>query len=94
MLGTSDKTESFSTPSGPAFERHYRPREITQLWGASVDTVRRIFENEEGVIKIGHSEGLHRRRYVSLLIPESVVRRVHRRLTQSPPAPKRGKLTQ
>ena len=52
------------------------------MWGLSVDAARRLFENEQGVLRIGHGEGLHKRRYVTLKVPQSVVTRVHRRLTE------------
>jgi hypothetical protein len=68
-------------PVGAPFERHYYIREIARLWGFSNDMIRRIFENEPGVVRVGEMEKLHKRRYVSLRIPESVMRRVHRRLT-------------
>lgn len=61
-----------------ALERHYSPAEIAELWGLSVDSVRRLFESEDGVLIIGESEGKFRRRYTTLRIPESVVERVHR----------------
>jgi hypothetical protein len=43
--------------------------------------VRKLFENEPGVLVIGveHSTG-RKRRYVSLRIPQYVIERVHRRL--------------
>lgn len=53
------------------------------MWGLGVDIIRRIFENEPGVIKIVSPERLHKRRYTTLRIPESVLRRVHRRLTET-----------
>ncbi len=65
----------------PAFaERHYAPRQIADLWGLSVDAVRRLFEKEPGVLVIGDSLGrAGKRRYATLRIPESVMERVHRR---------------
>jgi hypothetical protein len=50
--------------------------------GLGVDVIRRIFEHEDGVVKIASPERLHKRRYTTLRIPESVARRVHRRLTE------------
>ena len=72
---------SVSLPPGPAFEQHYSVRQTAKMWGLGVDVVRRIFENEDGVVKIFSPERLHKRRYTTLRIPESVLRRVHRRLT-------------
>jgi hypothetical protein len=61
--------------------RHYTVNQIAELWELSDDMVRKLFENEPGVLAIGieHSMG-RKRRYVSLRIPEDVVERVHRRL--------------
>lgn len=59
---------------------------IADKWQKSEDVVRRIFENEEGVLKFGHPslrEGRkYRRRYYSLRIPLSVFLRVQDRLQQ------------
>ena len=70
-------------PPGAAFENHYSTQQISRMWGLGVDLVRRIFANEEGVIRIGHEEILHKRGYVTLRVPESVMRRVHRKLTHT-----------
>ncbi|HZQ24916.1 MAG TPA: hypothetical protein VFA89_19165 [Terriglobales bacterium] len=69
-------------PPGAPFERHYSVKEIAQLWALSADIVRRAFANEPGVIRLSHPEGLHKRSYCTLRVPESVMRRVHRKLTQ------------
>jgi hypothetical protein len=61
-----------------ALERHYSPAEIAELWGLSVESVRRLFDGEDGVLVFGETEGKFRRRYTTLRIPESVVERVHR----------------
>ena len=75
-----------SDPTGATLEsavRHFSPGEIAGLWGLSVDTVRRLFENEPGVVIIepAGSTFSRRRRYRTLRIPECVVERVHRRLS-------------
>jgi hypothetical protein len=64
---------SFPAPHG---ERHYSVSEVARLWSLSRDSVRRIFRREPGVLVIGD-------RYVTLRIPESVLERVHRRLTNA-----------
>lgn len=60
------------------FERHYRAKELAEIWGLDESTIRRLFQDEPGVLKIGRS-GRHdgRRDYVSIRIPESVAARVH-----------------
>ncbi len=67
---------------GAFSERHYTLAELAQLWGLSADTIRRIFRNEPGVLVIGNQNARDkRRRYATLRIPESVARRVHRKLS-------------
>jgi hypothetical protein len=70
--------------SGPRFaERHYSVGEVAELWGLSTDMIRGIFDQEPGVIALGNETRLRgRRRYVTIRIPESVLQRVHRRLSR------------
>ena len=70
-------------PSGIEFERHYGVPEIAKIWGLCVDTVREMFRNEPGVLLIEHPERLlaRKRTHTTLRIPESVMRRVHRKWT-------------
>jgi len=63
-------------------ERHYSPDEIAELWGVSVDSIRRIFRDEPGVLKMGEKSPKHKRQYLTLRIPESVAERVHTRLSE------------
>jgi hypothetical protein len=64
-------------------ERHYGVAEIAAMWNLSPDKVRRLFENESGVVVLGDEvPNRGKRRYRTLLIPESVVERVHRRLSR------------
>lgn len=72
------------TSPAAAVERHYSVQEIAALWQVSDDTVRRTFAKEPGVLAIG------RGRRALLRIPESVLSRVHRRMSNGEPArPKR-----
>ena len=65
-----------------AQERHLDVAEIADIWSLSEDKVRRMFENEPGVMVIQGEGRRHRsRRYRTLRIPESVMTRVHRRLS-------------
>jgi hypothetical protein len=68
-----------------AIEQHYSVQEIAARLHLSDTAVRRLFENELGVLKIGEpSRRLARklcRRYYTLRIPESVIRRVQQKLT-------------
>lgn len=66
-----------------AFEKHYRVRELAELWGLSAKTVTRMFAEEVGVIRVAN-EGTPKRKYATLSIPESVALRVHERLGNQP----------
>jgi hypothetical protein len=62
-------------------ERHYAVAEIAEMWNLSPDKVRELFENEPGVLVIGERSPRHKRRYVTLRIPQKVLERVHHRLS-------------
>ena len=62
-------------------ERHYSPQELAELWGISIETIRTIFRNEPGVLKIGKPGTRTRRQYFTLRIPRPVAERVHERLS-------------
>lgn len=70
-------------PVDSALERHFSIQELAILWNLSEKTIRRLFEDEPGVIEIGSAEQRFRRAYVTRRIPESVAQRVHRRLRRS-----------
>jgi hypothetical protein len=70
-------------PVDLAGERHYSIKEVAALWNLSEKTIRRLFEDEPGVIEIGSVEERFRRAYVTRRIPASVAQRVHRRLRRS-----------
>ena len=63
-------------------ERHYSVAEIAGLWNLSADAVRKLFQDEPGVLVLG-GQSAHKRRYTTLRIPESVLKRVHRRMTKA-----------
>lgn len=63
-----------------ALERHYTVAEVAALWNLSDDTIRKIFRDQPGVLKIGSPERKFKRGYISLRIPESVLQRVHNQL--------------
>lgn len=62
-----------------ALERHFTIREVSEMWQLSDDTVRKLFRSETGVLAVGSEESRFKRGYVTLLIPESVVKLVHRK---------------
>jgi len=65
-----------------ADEQHFTPAQLAKQWAMSVDTIRRIFEDETGVLKYTNSTN-RKRVYVTMRIPLSVAIRVHRRLTDA-----------
>jgi hypothetical protein len=62
-------------------ERHYAVTEIAEMWSLSADKVRELFENEPGVLVIGERSPQHKRRYVTIRVPQTVLERVHSRLS-------------
>ena len=64
-------------------ERHYSIDEISTLWRLSPKTIRKLFQNEPGVVALGTEESRSKRAYITRRIPESVMRRVHRRLRKT-----------
>jgi hypothetical protein len=64
-------------------ERHYSIAEVAAVWQLSPDAVRRIFQNEPGVLILGGQRPPHKRKYTTLRVPESVLLRVHRRMTKA-----------
>jgi hypothetical protein len=76
-------SHSAPTPAASSFtERHYAVGEIAALWNLSADAVRKLFQDEPGVLILGGQGPTHKRRYTTLRIPESVLQRVHRRMTR------------
>jgi len=69
-------------PPEPYAEPHYSVAQVAAMWNLSQDAVRKIFQNEPGVLILGGSGSAHKRRYFTLRIPQSVVERVHRRMTK------------
>lgn len=65
-----------------ALEKHYRVRELAELWGFSDNTIIKFFAGEPGVIRVERSGAA--RKYTTLSIPESVAVRVHERISDEP----------
>jgi hypothetical protein len=64
-------------------EKHYRYKDLKPLTGLSDRSLRRLFEREPGVVILPHEILRNKRKYETVLIPESVVQRVLRRLTRA-----------
>ena len=66
-----------------AFEQHFTAQDLANLWKLDETTIRRIFQDEPGVFKVGRSNRRDGKRgYVTLRIPESVALRVYRERTR------------
>jgi hypothetical protein len=63
------------------FEHHFSPAELAEMWNLSEDTIRRMFENESGVMIFENPSRNPARRRRTLRIPQSVAERVHCRLS-------------
>jgi hypothetical protein len=69
----------------PMEERHYKPAELAAMWGFSAGTVRRLIQDELGVLRLqGVGPTAGKRQYTTYSIPASVAARIHERLTHKP----------
>lgn len=65
------------------FEPHFSPQDLAGLWKLDDSTIRRMFMDEPGVLKIGKQARRNgKREYVTLRIPASVAKRVYNRRTR------------
>src|SRR5450755_5016086 len=79
----SAPSPALPSAQGSFSEHHYSVAEVSAMWSLSPDAARKIFQDEPGVLVLGALNPSHKRRYTTLRIPESVVQRVHRRLTNT-----------
>lgn len=82
-----------SITSTPPLERHYSVSEIAEMLNVSDGTVRNLFFEEPGVLKLGRASRLMggrqkklKRHYFTLRIPQSVLLRVQDRLMHKRPS--------
>jgi hypothetical protein len=68
-----------SVSQSPASERHWSVAEVAAMWNLSKDAVRRMFQDEPGVLVLGGRSIGSKRRYTTLLIPQSTLESVHRK---------------
>jgi hypothetical protein len=60
----------------PALEKHFTCKQIReQFLPLSIETIRRIFKDLPDVVKLGHAGRKNKGKYITLLIPESALRR-------------------
>ena len=62
-------------PAPTPIDEYLTPEQVAATFGASVDSVYRWFQNEEGVIDLGSRETMHKRRKRCLRIPRKVLDR-------------------
>jgi hypothetical protein len=79
-LAGRDGESSKKTALARFQERHFTVAEVGELWKLSPDSVRKLFDSEPGVLKIGNDGSRGKRGYHTLRIPQSIMERVHRRL--------------
>ena len=64
-------------------EPHYEPKELGALWKVSPQMIRKVFQDEPGVLLIGEPSRRVgkklKRSYMTMRIPHSVAERVHQR---------------
>ncbi len=79
-LGENSVGETIAT------DQHYTPAELGKVWHCSANTIRRLFEDEAGVLMFtaaAPSRSPRRRRMVQMRIPARIAIRVHARLSNS-----------
>lgn len=78
-----------STATVLPLEKHYSVKQLADMWGVSEATIRRIFRDMPGVLKISAPRLLARDRKnsppVRLSIPESLVLRAHEQWSRALP---------
>jgi hypothetical protein len=62
-------------------EQVFTAEEIAKAKKLHPATIRKLFIDEPGVIRLGHHAGRKRRQYFTLRIPASVAQRVFQRMT-------------
>ena len=68
-------------------KQHYTPQALADRWSLSATKIRRMFENEPDVLRIGEQSRREGRRqlkrgYYTMRIPASTAERVYKRLTK------------
>lgn len=97
LLLASDKFTPFWRPeskpsvdsSGRVIERsnimtdkHWTVNEVAERWGVSVDLIRDVFKDEDGVLIFERPGTRTKRSYSTMRIPESVLERVYSKLSK------------
>ena len=61
-------------------EQRYAPTDIAAFWRLDVETIRRMFQDEPGIVVFQGPLKKGKRPYKTIRIPHSVLERVHQRL--------------
>lgn len=63
-------------------EKHFSIIELAKLWGLAPDTIRPLFINRQGVLKIVRPESRRKRIYTTLRIPATIAAQVYAELAR------------
>jgi hypothetical protein len=75
-------SRAIDAPQPVVVDQHYSPQFYAELWGISVSTVVRWFEDLPGVLKLNKRSRNGKRVRVELRIPFSLALQVYREHTQ------------
>jgi hypothetical protein len=78
MIHATDTRTDAGAGGVSAFGKVYTPKELAELWKLSENSIRRLFEDRDGVFTLGDSNPRGRRGYVTLRIPEAIALQVWR----------------
>jgi hypothetical protein len=76
------ETVEVMKPEPVPVDAHYSPQFYSELWGISVSTVLRWFQDLDGVLKLNEPSKNGRRTRIELRIPLSLAMRVYREKTR------------
>jgi hypothetical protein len=69
-----------NTPHHAELEQYFTPKELGEILKVHEKTVKRMFQDEPGVLKLNQKRLLRGRPHVTLRIPRSVFERVARKM--------------
>ena len=81
MSGSIKSTGRIIDPDPIVVDPHYSPQFYAELWGTSVSTVVRWFQDLPGVLKLGEAARNGKRSRIELRIPFSLAMRIYRERT-------------
>ena len=73
---TTTAPQPFLPSTDSAVEQHFTPAQVAQQWGVSTRTVRRLFANTPGVLKLGT-----KCKHISLRIPARLLKAYYTKLS-------------